>query len=78
MAAKTTIVRSVERQSSKYQEAQEKTRGLRDSLDARILDARAAGATYRELSAATGLSTAWVQNALLRAGYKTKPRAKKR
>lgn len=67
-------LRTVERRASKLKAVRERVREARDEADADILAARQAGATYRQIATAAGVSTAWVQTSLERAGYQTTPR----
>lgn len=51
--------------------SREAERAARTRLDESIFAAKNAGATYRDIAAAAGVSTAWVQSALERCGYTT-------
>lgn len=70
----TVALRELKRASVPFRKARENAHKAQDAMDAAIRSAREAGATYREIAAAVGMSTAWVQNALHRSGYRPKPR----
>lgn len=54
----------------KYTDSRSKTWGLRDEVDDLIVKARAEGVTFRQITALTGRSIAWVQGAVERAAKK--------
>jgi len=72
--AKDRALRNVEKRAAQLTKRRSEARTARDALDKEILAARTAGATYRELASTVGVSTAWIQAALERAGYQTKAR----
>lgn len=49
-----------------------------DELDRAVLDARIAGATFREIAESTGMSVAWVQQVLVRADPEQKHYTKRK
>lgn len=67
-------LRTLEREAVPFRKARADARKAQDKMDKQIRAAREAGATYREIAAAVKMSTAWVQNALHRSGYRPKPR----
>jgi hypothetical protein len=67
-------LRAVGQAAAKHRKAKDAATKARDEVDKTILAARKAGGTYREIAAEAGVSTAWVQDALERSGYKPQPR----
>jgi hypothetical protein len=74
VADKKAALRDAERKAAAFRKAKGHVRAAQDSTDAAIRQARESGSTYRELADAVSMSTAWVQNALHRSGYKPEPR----
>jgi len=67
-------IRRVSQTSESHRKATEAKLKARTRLDLAILEAKENGATYRDIAAAAGVSTAWVQTALERCGYSTTSR----
>ena len=67
-------LRALEREAVPFRKARADAHKAQEKMDKAIRSAREAGATYREIAAAVKMSTAWVQNALHRSGYRPKPR----
>ncbi len=67
-------LRALEREAVPFRKARADARKAQDKMDASIRSAREAGNTYRDIAAAVSMSTAWVQNALHRSGYRPEPR----
>ena len=67
--ALASSLRTVGSKSNRFDTLTKQLVDARAALDDAIFDARAKGATYREISTATGRSTSWVQLALERKGY---------
>jgi hypothetical protein len=71
---KAIALRALGRQAVPFRKARADARKAQDKMDANIRAAREAGNTYREIAATVDMSTAWVQNALHRSGYRPDPR----
>jgi len=67
---KAVALRALERDAVPFRKARANAREAQDRMDASIRKTREAGATYREIAATVKMSTAWVQNALHRSGYR--------
>lgn len=63
---------AIKRLAGKYNTRTAEADDLRVQLDALILDARAAGGTFREIAALANRSVAWVQGSLQRSQDRSK------
>ncbi len=63
---------AIKRLASKYNTRTSEADDLRVRLDGVVLEARAAGGTFREIAALASRSVAWVQGSLQRSHSRTK------
>ena len=75
--AKTQALGKVSTSAKKLDDLLARADTARDELDQRVLAARETGAKYREIADASNRSTAWVQTAMERTGYRPAPRGGK-
>jgi hypothetical protein len=79
-AAKARAIKTklgqVERQGTSYDKGRTDVIARRGKLDGAILDARRAGASYKDIAEAAGVSVSWVQTSLGRSGYQPEGRVR--
>lgn len=63
---------AIKRLASKYNTRTSEADDLRVQLDSLVVDARAAGGTFREIAALANRSVAWVQGSLQRSQSRAK------
>lgn len=61
---------TVDKLATRFHKKKSETQTVRDSLDDAIRAAKESGCTYRDIASSSGLSIAWIQSSLYRAGYK--------
>jgi hypothetical protein len=73
VAAKAKAIKTklghVEKKGERYSKARTTVLDIREGLDASILEAREAGASYKDIAEAAKVSVSWVQTSLGRSGY---------
>lgn len=74
--AKASTMKKITTSAKKVDDLTSRLAAEKFNLDAAVRAARDEDAKYREIAEAAERSTAWVQNALERTGYKSKRRAK--